>query len=65
MRCAVIAAGSNSCRLLIVRLDGGALAVEHHAIRGTRLGEGVSASKLLALQAMERAAADPRRARRW
>ncbi len=65
MRCAVIAAGSNSCRLLIAQVPEKNVAVEfirpitveHHAIRGTRLGEGVSASKLLAPQAMERTAA--------
>ncbi|HEV2909175.1 MAG TPA: hypothetical protein VGX02_07845 [Candidatus Eremiobacteraceae bacterium] len=54
MRCAVIAAGSNSCRLLIARVDDGRLTVEHHAIRGTRLGEGVGASKVLAPDAMDR-----------
>lgn len=54
MRCAVIAAGSNSCRLLIARVDGPTLRVEHHDIRGTRLGEGVAASGKLAPQAMAR-----------
>jgi len=42
MRAAVISAGSNSCRLLIVRIEGSDLRVEHHDIRTTRLGEGVS-----------------------
>jgi exopolyphosphatase/guanosine-5'-triphosphate,3'-diphosphate pyrophosphatase len=57
VRCAVIAAGSNSCRLLIARVDDGRLTVEHHAIRGTRLGEGLSSSRAIAPQAMERTAA--------
>jgi exopolyphosphatase/guanosine-5'-triphosphate,3'-diphosphate pyrophosphatase len=52
----VIAAGSTSCRLLIARVDDGRLSVEHHAIRGTRLGERVSASKRLAPDAMEQTA---------
>jgi exopolyphosphatase/guanosine-5'-triphosphate,3'-diphosphate pyrophosphatase len=56
VRCAVIAAGSNSCRLLIAGVDDGRLTVQHHAIRGTRLGEGVAASKMLAPQAIERTA---------
>jgi exopolyphosphatase / guanosine-5'-triphosphate,3'-diphosphate pyrophosphatase len=65
MRCAVIAIGSNSCRLLIAQVadrnvaveSARPITVEHHAIRGTRLGEGVGASRELALQAMERTAA--------
>ena len=57
MRCAVIAAGSNSCRLLIAQVGDSNVAVEHHAIRGTRLGEGLGGSKVLAPQAMERTAA--------
>ena len=65
MRCAVIAAGSDSCRLLIAQVADEKVAVgfsrpikvEHHAIRGTRLGEGMSSSKTLAPQAMERTAA--------
>lgn len=54
MRYAVIAAGSNSCRLLIARLDAAELHVEHHDIRGTRLAEGMGASGTLTAQAMER-----------
>jgi exopolyphosphatase / guanosine-5'-triphosphate,3'-diphosphate pyrophosphatase len=47
MRIAVIAAGTNSCRLLIVRRDDAGLYIEHHDIRGTRLGEGLTAGAAL------------------
>ncbi|HME82852.1 MAG TPA: Ppx/GppA phosphatase family protein [Candidatus Eremiobacteraceae bacterium] len=57
MRAAVISAGSNSCRLLIARIDADQPHVEHHDIRITRLGEGVSASGVLSPPAMERSLA--------
>jgi exopolyphosphatase/guanosine-5'-triphosphate,3'-diphosphate pyrophosphatase len=54
VRAAVIAAGTNSCRLLIARYQNGDLRPEHHDIRGTRLGEGLGASGVLSPEAMER-----------
>lgn len=54
MRYAVIAAGSNSCRLLIARINGAELHVEHHDTRGTRLAEGMGASGTFTAKAMER-----------
>jgi exopolyphosphatase/guanosine-5'-triphosphate,3'-diphosphate pyrophosphatase len=54
MRIAVIAAGTNSCRLLIVRRDDSGLHVEHHDIRGTRLGEGLTPGAALQPDAMGR-----------
>ena len=54
MRYALIAAGTNSCRLLIVRQNGRELEPEHHDIRGTRLGEGIASSGVLAPEAIER-----------
>jgi exopolyphosphatase / guanosine-5'-triphosphate,3'-diphosphate pyrophosphatase len=54
MRIAVIAAGTNSCRLLIVRRDESGLHVEHHDIRATRLGEGLTAGAALHPDAMRR-----------
>jgi exopolyphosphatase/guanosine-5'-triphosphate,3'-diphosphate pyrophosphatase len=54
MRIAVIAAGTNSCRLLIVRHDDSGLHVEHHDIRGTRLGEGMTPGAALQPEAMRR-----------
>jgi exopolyphosphatase/guanosine-5'-triphosphate,3'-diphosphate pyrophosphatase len=54
MRIAAIAAGTNSCRLLIVRRDDSGLHVEHHDIRATRLGEGLVAGAALQPDAMRR-----------
>ncbi len=64
MRAAVISAGSNSCRLLIARIgswsgrihstDDPEVAIEHHDIRTTRLGEGVGSSGVLSPEAMKR-----------
>lgn len=42
VRCAVISIGTNSTRLLIASVDGGALVPEYHESRGTRLGEGLT-----------------------
>jgi exopolyphosphatase/guanosine-5'-triphosphate,3'-diphosphate pyrophosphatase len=54
VRIAVIAAGTNSCRLLIVRRDGAGMYIEHHDIRGTRLGEGLTAGAALRPEAVRR-----------
>jgi exopolyphosphatase/guanosine-5'-triphosphate,3'-diphosphate pyrophosphatase len=54
MRIAVIAAGTNSCRLLIVRRDEAGIHIEHHDIRGTRLGEGLTAGAALHPDAVRR-----------
>lgn len=54
MRVAVIAAGTNSCRLLIARSDDSEIHVEHHDIRGTRLGEGLTAGTALRPDAVHR-----------
>jgi exopolyphosphatase / guanosine-5'-triphosphate,3'-diphosphate pyrophosphatase len=59
MRLAVISAGTNSCRLLIARREIRApgedrIEIEHHDLRGTRLGEGVTASGKLSDDAMAR-----------
>src|SRR5215469_13863710 len=54
MRAAVISAGTNSCRLLIVRNDDGQLRIEHHDIRGTRLGQGTDVTGTLNADAMQR-----------
>jgi len=54
VRVAVIGAGTNSCRLLIVRRDGATISIEHHDIRGTRLGEGLVPGGPLAPEAVQR-----------
>jgi exopolyphosphatase/guanosine-5'-triphosphate,3'-diphosphate pyrophosphatase len=54
VRCAVISIGTNSTRLLIARVEGGALAFEYHESRGTRLGEGLTPSASLSPSAVER-----------
>ena len=55
MRLAVISAGTNSCRLLIARQESrDRIEIEHHDLRGTRLGEGVTASGKLSDEAMAR-----------
>lgn len=54
MRCAVIGVGSNSCRLLIATRDADRWKIEHHDIRGTRLGQEVGSSGKLAPAAIER-----------
>jgi exopolyphosphatase / guanosine-5'-triphosphate,3'-diphosphate pyrophosphatase len=50
----VISAGTNSCRLLIARRDETRLHVEHHDIRGTRLGEGLTPGAALRPDAVRR-----------
>jgi exopolyphosphatase / guanosine-5'-triphosphate,3'-diphosphate pyrophosphatase len=54
VRCAVISIGTNSTRLLIARVEDGALFPEYHESRGTRLGEGLTPSAALAPAAVER-----------
>jgi len=54
MRYAVISIGSNSCRLLIATRDSNQWKIEHHDIRGTRLGQDVASSRKLAPAAIER-----------
>lgn len=54
MRYAVIGIGTNSCRLLVATHESDQWAVEHHDIRGTRLGQGVRARGKLEPAAIER-----------
>src|SRR5215469_16276405 len=54
MRYAVIGIGTNSCRLLIATRDSDQWKLEHHDIRGTRLGQDVRSSGKLDRAAMER-----------
>jgi len=54
VRVAVIGAGTNSCRLLMVRRDGAAMSIEHHDIRGTRRGEGIAPGGQLSPEAVKR-----------
>ncbi|HXW76669.1 MAG TPA: hypothetical protein VEJ20_04590, partial [Candidatus Eremiobacteraceae bacterium] len=53
-RYAVISVGTNSCRFLIAARIDDAWRVEYHESRGTRLGEGVDASRRLDEGAMAR-----------
>jgi len=54
MRYAVIGIGSNSCRLLIASRRANQWKIEHHDIRGTRLGQDVASSRKLAPAAIGR-----------
>ena len=54
MRLAVIDAGTNSCRLLVVRRDDAGINIEHHDIRGTRLGEKLAPGGALSRDATAR-----------
>ncbi|MBV8172853.1 MAG: hypothetical protein JO219_13080 [Candidatus Eremiobacteraeota bacterium] len=57
MRAAIISAGTNSCRLLIARVDDTrqrSLTLEHHDIRGTRLGQGIAHTRSLDPNAIRR-----------
>jgi len=54
VRYAVIGIGTNSCRLLIATRESDQWKIEHHDIRGTRLGQDVRSSGRLEPAAIER-----------
>ncbi|MFA6562067.1 MAG: Ppx/GppA phosphatase family protein [Verrucomicrobiia bacterium] len=56
-RLAAIDIGTNTIKLLVAVVEGGALTALHEDSQTTRLGEGVAATKRLTLEAIERTAA--------